>query len=493
MHLIFDIKTLLLTATLVNLLIAGLLTFYWKREETYPGFGFWALSHGLGGAFYLLYALRGTISDFSSIILANTLVVLFGNLRLEGIRLFLAGTWRPSTLVLAPLLSLPLFIWSTYIVDSALLRATIVNLFLAVAVVEMLLILWQRARRDGSIYWAPFFFLSLFLTVTLLRLGNWFLDPALRGLFNTSAANNTFFLIVLLHDIGIAVSYLMLHNKRRATDLLNTHRELRYLTENLQEQIRKETDRRLLQERLLAHNARLAALGEMLGTIAHQWRQPLSTLAMIIQHLDLLQRKGGLTQAEMTEARELGMGQIRHLSETIDEFRRFYLPDRQSEDFSPIGQFQSAQALLGSQLTAGNIAFTLRVNLPPDALIHGFPNQFKHAVLNLLTNAREAILERRRRDPDFSAGAITAAIDTDGSDCLVTISDNGCGIDPEVGELIFEPFYTSREPEGGTGIGLYLTRTIITDGFCGSLDFTSTVGATTFRLRIPLTTREDAP
>lgn len=484
---LFDIKTILLTAVLVNLIIAALLTVYWKRQQTYPGFGFWAASHAIGSAAYLLYALRGTIPDIISIVAANTLAIVFSTLRLEGIRLFVKGTWRRKNLVIYPLLISPLLFYFGYFVDDILIRTVIINLFLAVVAAQMLYILAGKARQTGNgIYWAPFFFFSAFVGILLLRLGIWLFDPELRGLFAASTANNTFFLIILLHDVGIAVSYLMINNKRQTDELRQAQVELQQLNADLHLRVREETERRLLQERLLAHNARRVAMGEMLGVIAHQWRQPLSTLAIIIQRLDLLHRQKILSDREMAEARATSLGQIRHLSETIDEFRRYYQPDRAGEPFSPTEACHSAAKLMRPQLDANSIHLIEQIDFPVERSLSGYSNQFKQVILNLLVNARDAILERRRREEGGPAGTIELHLDLSDNACRIRVADDGCGIAPEARAHIYEPFYTTRVSADGTGIGLYLTRTIVTDGFRGTIEFESHPGRTIFTITLPL-------
>jgi signal transduction histidine kinase len=351
----------------------------------------------------------------------------------------------------------------------------------------MIYILARKARQSGDgIYWAPTFFFVTFVFILLLRLGIWLLAPELRGLFTAATTNNTFFLSVLLHDIGIAVSYLMLNSKRRTDELLQTQHRLQHLSDSLQQRVQEETDKRLLQERVLAHNARLASMGEMLGVIAHQWRQPLSTLAMIVQRLDLRHRQGALSLAEMAEARATSMGQIRHLSETIEEFRRFYQPDRATERFLPAEACRSAISLIRPQLAGGGIHLTEQIHFPDNRFLPGYANQFKQVILNVLSNARNAIVERQRHEGSIEAGHIELHLGLTGNICRISISDDGCGIGAEAQGHIFEPFYTTRKDGDGTGIGLYLTRTIVVDGFHGRIDFESRPGHTVFTIDLPL-------
>lgn len=489
---LFDIKTLLLTSVLVNLAIAGLLIYYWKFQQTYRGFGFWAASHAIGSGTYLLYALRGQIPDFLSIVVSGTLVILFGTLRLEGIRLFIVGTWRPIIPIVYPAMIAPPLFYFTYISDDIMIRTVLINTLLAVITVQMMIVLARKACQNGNtIYWAPFLFFGTFVSILVCRFFVLAFNPDVRGFFAASTANHLFFLIILLHDVGIAISYLMLNTKRRTDELQQAQLHLQGFNVKLQQQVRDETERRLVQERLLAHNARLAAMGEMVGVIAHQWRQPLTTLGMILQRLEVQQQRGLLTVAAFTEARETGMQQIRTMSETIDDFRNFYSPDRNRSTFQVCRKLREAIALTEGAFAADSINLVVRCELTDRDTLHGFPNQFVQAVLNLLTNARDAIQAAAHPAGETANGLIRIhAMAADGR-IAISVTDNGCGIPKQLADRIFDSFVTSKESAGGTGIGLYLTRTIVEDSFGGHLSFRSCPGETVFTMTFPAATKED--
>ncbi|TLM66811.1 MAG: hypothetical protein FDZ69_05610 [Deltaproteobacteria bacterium] len=487
---LFDIRTLLLTTTLVNLLIATLLFAYWRRQATYPGFGFWTASHALVSSAYLLIALRGQIPDILSIVLAQALISLVASLRLEGLRFFIDGIWRRSTLIVYPLLVIPPMAYFSLVVDDILVRTIIINLFLTFIVAQMLAILWRKARQPGEgIYWAPFFFFTVFILSLLARFVVLLLSPEARAILAATTTNNAFFLTLLLHDIGLAVSYLMLNNKRRADDLQQTQADLQRLNDNLRQQVQEETERRLAQERLLAHHARLSAMGEMVGVIAHQWRQPLTTLGMILQRLELMHNRGQLTAAGFAEARQAGMRQIESMSETIDDFRNFYSPDRVRSSFPVCQKLREAANLVDGAFAAAGVVLKRDCDIPAPGILHGYPNQFVQAIVNLLNNARDATLSCA---PERSQAnrAVHLKAGTAGGELIITVADNGCGIPPEMLNRIGEPFLTSKEAVGGSGLGLYLTKTIVEDSFGGRLTVRSRPGETVFTAVIPFEARE---
>lgn len=253
----------------------------------------------------------------------------------------------------------------------------------------------------------------------------------------------------------------------------------------LSRQVAEETERRLSHERHLAQNAKLAAMGEMLGVIAHQWRQPLSALAMIIQRLLVLQEEGMLSGSEIDSTGQRAMEQIRHMSETIDEFRHFYSPDRLSESFFPAEKLREAIHLVCPHFTATGIELEVATPDEEGGRLYGFPNQFKQALINLLANAREAIQERKEEEGDHFVGRISIRLTTDEQNCRIEINDNGRGVPKDLAAKLFDPFITSKSASGGSGIGLFLVRTIVKDGFNGELNYCGQPGDTTFTLSIP--------
>lgn len=297
----------------------------------------------------------------------------------------------------------------------------------------------------------------------------------------------------LFAEYGALVkSYRSLLHKLDKTLVISDSYQCQLLEFNarLSRRVEEETEKRLLHERHLARNAKLAALGELLGVIAHQWRQPLAALAMIIQRLIALQEEGLLSRDEINSTCQRAMKQIHHMSETIDEFRHFYSPDRLSENFLPGDKIREAIQLLHPQLAATGIELELAIPPENDRRLYGFPNQLKQALINLLANAREAILERKEEKGGDFIGRISIRMTTDEQACRITIHDNGIGVPPAFSSRLFEPFTTSKSTTGGSGIGLFLVQTIVKDGFNGELSYSSQPGDTTFTLSLPLLQRE---
>jgi signal transduction histidine kinase len=285
--------------------------------------------------------------------------------------------------------------------------------------------------------------------------------------------------LVLLHDISDL--------KRTEQMLTESERHLRELNGTLQERVEEETKRRLAQERMLATHSRLAAMGEMIGAIAHQWRQPLATLGMIVQRTHAIGTMQELTREYLDEFKSNAMRQIKYMSDTIEEFRGFYRLEKQKEPFSPFNCIADAVRLFDPQFTSSGIAVEVGCSGCADRFVNGFPNEFKQVVLNLLGNARDAILECRRDTGRPETGHIGIDISIhDNRIMYIDVSDNGYGIPADISPRIFDPYFTTKEEQGGTGIGLYMSRMIVEDSLGGSLSLLDNRGGAVFRIELPL-------
>ncbi|MRR38377.1 HAMP domain-containing sensor histidine kinase, partial [bacterium] len=197
-------------------------------------------------------------------------------------------------------------------------------------------------------------------------------------------------------------------------------------------------------ERLLILQSRQAAMGEMIGNIAHQWRQPLNLLALIIQSLPESSERGGLSDEHLKRCSEKSMQVITHMSQTIDDFRNFFRPDKEKEPFRVRDAVSRAVSIIEGSFASS--AIKIETQAAGDPVINGYPNEFSQVLINILLNARDALDERKVDNP-----RVTITIDTNGGKSVVVIADNGGGIPEEIMDKIFEPYFTTRGPDRGTG------------------------------------------
>lgn len=243
-----------------------------------------------------------------------------------------------------------------------------------------------------------------------------------------------------------------------------------------------------ISERKKSNDTCLIAMGEMVCAIAHQWRQPLATLGMIVQRTHALgSMPEGFTAGYLDEFKANAMRQIRYMSNTIDEFRGFYRPEKEKVLFSPYSCIEDAVKLFEPQFASSRIVVDFQCKGCEEKLVNGYPNEFKQVVLNLLGNARDAILENRGACGEPEQGRISVRISIREDMFMnIDVGDNGCGIAPEIASRILDPYFTTKGESGGTGLGLYMSRTIVEKSLEGRLCNIQCHEGATFRIELPL-------
>jgi len=319
-------------------------------------------------------------------------------------------------------------------------------------------------------------------------------------IFITAGSNNEF-QIFKGYEVG-AVDYLtkpiepdILKSKVRVfCDLFRQSSELKRAQEKLEgqnakllesyRQLEKETAHRLRlaeelheQGHMMLLQSRQAAMGEMIDNIAHQWRQPLNTLGLVIQHLlsfyDVGEFNREFLEKNVVQAMEL----IQHMSQTIDYFRDYFKPDKEKVEFKVSEAIQKSVTLIEHSFKNQDI--NLVVVVKEDSAILGYRNEFSQALLNILNNARNALTEHGTKDPK-----VTITIGKEGDRAVITITDNAGGIPDEIIGKIFDPYFTTRGQQQGTGIGLFITKAIIEKKMLGRLVVYNTADGAEFRIDV---------
>lgn len=230
-------------------------------------------------------------------------------------------------------------------------------------------------------------------------------------------------------------------------------------------------------DQVLIHQSRLAAMGELLGYIAHQWRQPLNLLGLNIQELRLSFQHGTFTPELLEGNTGKAMEIIRHLSRTIDDFRDFLVVNKERTVFRVDEVIRKTVGMIRENLEKVGIAVSIATDGTVEA--SGFPNEFGHVILNLLTNARDAFVERRIPDPRV---AISTRVE--GKDVVVTVADNAGGIGEEILDKIFDAYFTTKELGKGSGVGLFMSKMIIEKNMGGRLSVRNLDGGAEFTIRV---------
>jgi PAS domain S-box-containing protein len=227
-------------------------------------------------------------------------------------------------------------------------------------------------------------------------------------------------------------------------------------------------ERRQMQEELrekevlLLQQSRLAAMGEMIGNIAHQWRQPLNVTGLLAQELVMRYKRRDFDKQYLEGTVKKMMQAINYMSKTIDDFRNFFSPDKEKVDFKASEMVEKAVSLMEISLKSQNI--TTSVISMSDPVVHGYPSEYAQVLLNIIGNARDALVALHVDHP-----TINIEVGTDGGRSVVTITDNAGGIPEGIIDNIFDPYFTTKGPDKGTGIGLYMSKVIIEKNMGGLL------------------------
>lgn len=233
------------------------------------------------------------------------------------------------------------------------------------------------------------------------------------------------------------------------------------------------------QQAILTQQARLAAMGEMIGNIAHQWRQPINALGLILQDIDQAYRFGELDQPYIDTISAKAMEQIHYMSNTIDDFRNFFNPNKDKKIFSLNKSIENAKNILRQGIR--NSSIECSITIPEDLFIYGYKNEFSQVIFNLISNAKDALLCNPPKTPWIKVN-VTRTKET----AEITVSDNGGGISLDILPSIFDPYFTTKEEGKGTGIGLYMAKKIIEEHMEGKLLVNNTKDGVCFTIALPI-------
>lgn len=235
------------------------------------------------------------------------------------------------------------------------------------------------------------------------------------------------------------------------------------IKQKLQEEIAQESKLRQENEYLMMQQSRMASMGEMVGHIAHQWRQPLAQLGGIFMNLQSSYHFGELDKKYLEEKIEQGNNLITYMSETIDDFHLFFSPEQKQKMFDLVLYVKQAVNIVQASLDYHHIEVVIE-GAENEFFSLGLPNEFAQSILNLLNNARDSLSKT-----DEVKKEIRIVFKKEGSQIMILFCDNGEGISKQILPHIFEPFVTEKSDNDGWGAGLYITQLIIEQKMGGTI------------------------
>ncbi len=236
--------------------------------------------------------------------------------------------------------------------------------------------------------------------------------------------------------------------------------EIEAYKSELQEKIKKIKEK----QQILIQNSKMASMGEMIANIAHQWRQPLNSLSAL--HTVLMmdyEDNGRLTQEEIAQFKEESSQYIHKMSSTIDDFRNFFSPTKEKEQFVISNAIKESIKFVKDSYLDSNVELIDRTQ-DGDTQMYSHKNELMQVIMILLNNSRDAVVCNKIEKPQVIVDLVHK-----GEKIEIRIKDNGGGIDDDIVDRIFEPYFTTKFKSNGTGVGLYMSKMIIEDSLGGEL------------------------
>lgn len=287
------------------------------------------------------------------------------------------------------------------------------------------------------------------------------------------------FLVILVLFFSVVFIYKMFNEKKilsqlvdEKTKTLNTinkeleesQDELQILNDNLERKVLEEVAKNREKDHMLFEQTKLAALGEMIGNIAHQWRQPLSIISTVASGIQLHNSMGiSCSHEELDRKMDEIVDKTKYLSDTIDDFRNFIRGEGEKGIFDIKEAFDSFKNLIYPLVKDYHI--NLVITIDEDIQFNGFRNELNQSLVNLFNNAKDALIQNNLEKERY----IFIKAYTQDSHLIITCKDNGGGIAENIMNKIFEPYFTTKHQSIGTGLGLHMTYKLISTRMQGGI------------------------
>lgn len=280
----------------------------------------------------------------------------------------------------------------------------------------------------------------------------------------------------------LSVSYSQMHLLNQNLER-KTH-QLEELNESLEEKVAGKVAQLREQEQMMIAQSRLAAMGEMMSMIAHQWRQPLSTASLLIANEKISCMMNTKTSTPTIDSLDKISDIILYLSHLIDDFQTYFKPEKSAETVAISSIIERSGMLLQTRLKYEQV--DMDVMMDNDVSIETYANEIVQVLINIINNAIDALLEH-----DISERRIWLRIWDDAESVSLEIEDNASGIPETIIDRIFEPYFSTKS-KNGTGLGLYMAKMIIEKHTGGTLSVANSKKGACFTIHLPKMLRSDS-
>jgi C4-dicarboxylate-specific signal transduction histidine kinase len=262
-------------------------------------------------------------------------------------------------------------------------------------------------------------------------------------------------------------------------ELKKENYQLKEEIKQLKNKISEEVEKSRINDKVLFQQSKMASMGEMIGNIAHQWRQPLmelSSIFMVIQ--SKIEFEGKIKESELLNYLKKSESITQYMSQTIDDFRDFFAKEKEKANYRISNQVSLAVSMVNMCLKQHDIKVEIIIKKNPK--IYGFKNEYSQVLINVLNNSKDALIDRKIENPK-----IKIIIDKKDDNSVLIIEDNAGGISVNPVEKIFEPFFTV-DKKNGTGIGLFMSKIIVENNMNGRLFVENIEKGARFIITVPL-------
>ncbi|WP_420266582.1 PAS domain S-box protein [Candidatus Magnetominusculus dajiuhuensis] len=285
-------------------------------------------------------------------------------------------------------------------------------------------------------------------------------------------------------DVDVSVNFIKQDNImfsfiRDITSRKQMEEAIRQQNLNLQKKVEEEVAKNRERDQLVYEQSRHLSMGELLVNISHHWRQPLCGVSLSVQDIKDAYLHNELDGQYLNKNIEIAMSELKSLSDTIDNFRNFYIHDKEQKEFNISDEINKADALIEGYVKERDIV--INKDLDTTLTTRGYPNEFAQVILNILTNAKDSF-ERM----DLPDGIIKIKLYKDGGTGrkIITIMNNGGEVAEDIISKVFDPYFTTKDKTRGTGMGLYMAKVIIEKNMNGTIAMRNSDGWCELRIEL---------
>lgn len=253
--------------------------------------------------------------------------------------------------------------------------------------------------------------------------------------------------------------------------------ELEKLNQSLEQRISDGLKAHREKDKMLIQQSKMAEMGDMLSMIAHQWRQPLNQMSYLFMNIESAYEYKELTKEYLDEKLKEGNNLLEFMSMTIDDFRNYFRPDKDKEFVLVSDLVNTSVSLMQKSLEINGVS--VEVDAKGRNLTHIYKNEFIQVMLNLIKNAKDILVDKQVQDPK-----ITINSNCDSEKLIVEVCDNGGGIDEAIIDKIFDPYFSTKDKQSGTGLGLYMSKMIIEEHLNGKLSVRNSEEGACFKIEV---------